>query len=195
MASRSRTKTKRASVHALSRSSAPKVALDRSREAHRKIRAGIAALKRIQTEDEAIRVRARGWPTSVDAFRRWKHLGSDILYGTGSRYLETIKEEVAKLADLLDGKPPPAKGRKRSNELSRIKNELAECKSMLAARDLDILRMSKELEQERADKTYYMNRLEEISRQFGAPLVQARSKIGASSVQPFPTVRGPSSKE
>ena len=133
-------------------------------KARRKIQASLNALKRVRTAEGASRAIERGWPTSVNRFLEWKRLGASTLYEANSDLLEDVREETARLAALAKPIWSRAKRPKRTDELTRIKKELAECKALLAARDVDILQMSKEIETERRDKRFYMRRLEEVQR-------------------------------
>jgi hypothetical protein len=177
---RSRKKSKRScKVRAartdLLKSRTPKVALERSQSARWRIQCGLRALLRIQTHAAAIKALKRGWPTNVDQFRKWKHVGTGALYTTHKELLPNIQQATERL-DTLAHKQPTPRQNKLGDELAKARAEIAALKQKLMVLAGDVLQMGRDWEAERADKLHYMREI-----------AATKGVAGPEPPQPVPT--------
>ncbi|KLK90843.1 hypothetical protein AA309_23255 [Microvirga vignae] len=169
MNSKQRAKRQKSRIKIDGKSKVPKVAAIASARATDRIRDGINALRAIKTSREATAAVANGYPCSVDAFRKWKGIGSDTLYKTNRRYLESIQIETARIRNLHDQAlqsvnktdRPASKEYQIAELKSRIKY-LEDINSLIAG---EVLSAGKSWENERRHRLYIEAHYKEVTGQ------------------------------
>lgn len=90
------TENRKKHVPRLTKGRTPKVAKNASAAARAKLNDGKARLSAVAQSEEARHlIDDMGWPTSVDGFLQWLHIGNDTLYKTHKDLLPEIKQALA----------------------------------------------------------------------------------------------------
>lgn len=143
---------------------APAIAAKRSEETRQKILIGLDVLKSIRTAEDLWKL--EGHSPSIEGFKKLTKTGSDAFGGPNSDLRSLRDSEIRRVALVArngagknghskQNRVPKRPRRTQADEIKILKAKVEELTSLLAARDVDNLRLMKLLEILRSDNAHH----------------------------------------